>query len=646
VQLKRISSNAAITCLSTCRISGRQCLVAGQRHAGIPLLTVYEMQSVDCVERATVRLGTDACDGFIDFPTTIAIVKETSDSAILAVGTRSGHVLTLELSGEAQVVTRRHVERLSPIAVDVMPILCNNGRGPAALVCTSSELLLLSGVDGTGVPRFWSKQRIVPIDGNNATAPAPTISSAVCFGDSLTGRSGYMSVLMVSEGRIMLADVSPEAQMVPRHLPIVGTPTKLLYSGTLGCLVVAVLRDDRPTICFIDPDSGEDLSCPIDSREGHVLDFAQGLGNQEDRIYGLEEWLYVKNGKTFAFITATTKRGQLLVLSTKIRGRQICYWTRFRSKISGEPAYAVACHSTGLVVSAGSTVYWNTLDEVEKKMRLTESYTLDSPVTSLSVSNGVVRALTMDHSLVTIETKEQADETAFVVQCDEVSRKTMHMVGLDATKEGAPALTLVSDRYCGIRGLRRNSDRRTSCELNVVFEGELGSSVRKFCQGRTRPFWSRLNGVPKLGRIASTASDEDILGVSLDGSLRHFSLLTLDLWRVLDLVQSRAMSDEFARMFEPHHQRRRRRYPAAGNAAGSRKSLVIIDGDLLHRIYDRRGLESLMNSYESVISFRNLLDKLEDGKLTASFAGDLSSNNTGYFALCYDIMGYLLDAVI
>jgi hypothetical protein len=170
-----------------------------------------------------------------------------------------------------------------------------------------------------------------------------------------------------------------------------------------------------------------------------------------------------------------------------------------------------------------------------------------------------------------------------------------------------------------------------------------------------RPYRSALNGSPRFGRIPSTAHDEDVFGVSLDGSLRHFSLVTPDLWRVLNLVQTRAMTDEFSSTFDPSYQRPRRRYPVPQDTERERRMLSILDGDLLQRVLEQRGLETLLGDARTLASFKGFLDKLEDGKLTAPFAredgdrgdcGEGAEGDAEYFALCYEILGYLLDAVI
>ena len=56
-QTQPLEHQPETTCLAVCSVSGRRCILAGQRHAGRPLLTVYEQKDDAWTEGATFRLG-------------------------------------------------------------------------------------------------------------------------------------------------------------------------------------------------------------------------------------------------------------------------------------------------------------------------------------------------------------------------------------------------------------------------------------------------------------------------------------------------------------------------------------------------------------------------------------------------------------
>src|SRR5699024_10897718 len=124
----------------------------------------------------------------------------------------------------------------------------------------------------------------------------------------------------------------------------------------------------------------ETLSVPSD-KDHNPSDFVSGLGYPGDRIYGLYEWLYVKDGRTFAFILVATKDGRLLIISVnRVKARagdgqvkRLHYWTRYK-KVLGEPIYSIVGDDLGIIYCVDKVVHWEVLDLVEKKLRPMGAY--------------------------------------------------------------------------------------------------------------------------------------------------------------------------------------------------------------------------------------------------------------------------------
>ncbi|MFV0085469.1 hypothetical protein ACNF31_13565, partial [Staphylococcus aureus] len=81
-----------------------------------------------------------------------------------------------------------------------------------------------------------------------------------------------------------------------------------LYSHVLKCLVVAVRTfNDRPTLLFIDPDTGDDISWPVKDQKGEPVKYIIGLGEEGDRILCLEEWHVHSDTGSFYYILVSTR---------------------------------------------------------------------------------------------------------------------------------------------------------------------------------------------------------------------------------------------------------------------------------------------------------------------------------------------------
>ncbi|KAK3192549.1 hypothetical protein K4F52_001348 [Lecanicillium sp. MT-2017a] len=459
---------------------------------------------------------------------------------------------------------------------------------------------------------------------------------------------------MLAGSRILMTDIWPRAAHVPRAIPIEGTPTRIIFSHTWNCLVVALLKDDKTTLDFIDADTGLSISDPSD-KDKNPSEFISGLGHAGDRIYGLHEWLYVKDGRTFSFILVTTKDGRLLIVSlkemesspTEGSGRKLKYWTRYK-KWLGKPIYSVVGDDDGLIFCAERTLHWEVLDLADKKLKPMKEYQLDSPATSLRVENGKIFALTTMNSLEVIDHRTSFGSDMALLHTDQISRRTVHMVDVgnqDATSNQWPVM-LLSDYRRGFAGVWVPFGQDNK-ELQCVFEGELPTSVRRFAKVRSRPPWATATRTRRYGTIPSSPDGAEVVGVALDGALLHFTLLGIELWRFLCLIQNLAQRSKTMR-------------PLVSQSSSESEDdemdlepqihpkMMHVDGDLLGRCLEQHTLEKVVGDGDGLDLFCEYLDGLEGGRCTAEFcdATDDGERRERYFETAYNVLDYLFSPVL
>ncbi|KAF9784811.1 hypothetical protein IL306_007084, partial [Fusarium sp. DS 682] len=306
-----------------------------------------------------------------------------------------------------------------------------------------------------------------------------------------------MSVLLLSGTRVLLVDIWPHVGPVPRSIPLDGTPTRVIYSQTWKALVVAHLKDGRPTLSFIDPETGANIATAA-NKDKQPSDYISGLGHPGDKVHGLYEWTYIKDGKLFPFIIVTTDDGRLMIVSvTTVNAegdngpaRQLQYWTRYKKKVFPKPIFTVVGDAIGLLYCAGTVLHWEVLDLAEKKLKPMKQFRLDSPATSLRVEGDKVCALTAQHSLQVIDLHVEAEDTdPSIIHSDRVTRYTGHVIEVGDSGEGIGKwpVSLISTLQAGFAGVWIPWGQRNK-EFKVVATGVLPAAIRRFRRGHTRPF--------------------------------------------------------------------------------------------------------------------------------------------------------------
>ena len=590
--------------------------------------------------------------------TSVHAIADTADKTILLLGTRTGHLVTVHLSEDGLEHSSFTVEQIGFSPTNVFGASGPFDGSHAAFVCCDNILSVMTGFSGT-TTKFHTKNQILATDSNEQSMPSPPIHSAFCLEHSLSGYHRHMSLMLLSGTRILLVDIWPHVGPVPRSIPLDGTPTRVIYSKQWKALVVAHLKDDRPTLSFIDPDTGANISAAA-NKDRQPSDFISGLGHPGDRIFGLCEWFYVKDGKTFPFIIVTTQHGRLMIVSVKaqeVEGadgptRQLQYWTRYKKKGFTEPIYAVVGDAVGLLFCVGKVLHWEVLDLTEKKLKPMKQIKLDSPATSLRVEGSKVCALTAQHSLQVIDLEVGSEETqASVIHSDQITRYTGHAIEMGDTEEqpGKWPVNVISTSQAGLAGVWIPWGQRNK-EFEIVFEGTLPTSVRRFRKGHTRPFWLAVDRQRQYDTLFGTTDQAEVLGVSLDGSLQHFSLIGTDLWRFLRLIQNLAYHNPNVCPFTRNNQ------PSTGNGMDLDLDLELepqpfpemmhIDGDLLKRCFDLRALKSLVSIGDGIDLFCEYLDGIEEGIHTEGFRDSGAEGQEKYIELGYKILEYVLAPAI
>ncbi|KAK1594431.1 thermotolerance protein [Colletotrichum navitas] len=650
-----------VTCLILCCINGQECIAAGLWRQNSPWLAIFtadkSTQAPQLIRLDGDDEGLESNDGdameiapTVELVNTIVAITESKQQTSLVMGTRSGHLITVQLNGAAPFHRRLFRERLGTVALEVFPV-----DAPflpsSVLVCCNDALLLLRDFETRRPGHFATRHRVWVTDLKHpATGSVPVISAASIPTD--LGGSNRLPLVLLSGERMSFTELYLKAGPVPKSLPLPGTPSKLLYSQTLQCLVVAVQIGQHPTILFMDPETGDDLSLPQD-KHGNATPFISGMGSPNDRIHAVYDWLFIRDGMTFHYLIITTAGGRLLLVTPKKeesrdaegnRRTRIRFFTKYRLK-EPAPIYSIVGDSDSIIYCAGNMLHWDVLDPVEKKLVRKKSYELNSPATSLRIVNGKISALTLSDSVVVIDhTSEHEHGDMKQIHADQVTRKSSHFfdVGDDTDEQLAWPVTLLTgiDRYFTAVWTPWKEPQR---ELELVAEGPLPASVRKLQRGHVRPEWVATEHMPKYGSIPSTVDGAEVLGVCLDGSLLHFSLVNVQAWRFLRLVENLALRSR--RLFPYSYKvsvQDAEEYDA--EAKETPKSMKHIDGDLLQRCVDYRALEKMVSEDSDIDLLREYLDDLDDGKWTASFQD--TNDITRYFELAYDILDYYLAPVI
>lgn len=419
---------------------------------------------------------------------------------------------------------------------------------------------------------------------------------------------GAGSLFLLASSSLLLADLSssPEPEMVPRRLPLNGTPTRVLYSERLDKLVVlytittidsisqAGSRRHRlqrrvlnPAIAFVDPDA-EFLRSDLDGEGG--LNVLQDSHVQEgERYLGVMEWFPTDGSNRYHFVVVHTSIGQpasdeatgrLLLFSCDMSSagkitlnlkKDMLKKDMDRGEPPASPVWCVApCGDSSLIYASGDDIILRKLDMGSKRFEKTSTITLRSRATHISVEEKIIH----------VSTKTSGHHIFYnngdklVPLCADASgRSNIYHLSIPESP-----LVISANTDCGIAGLWRPAEAQLGRTTALLFEATLPASVTRLCE-IARPRWQ-----PKL----PGPQTDPIIGSSEDGALYQVIVLTEPFWRVLAFIQNVAMRDPRICPYPPPLIHESHIEPQA-----ARKRNMHINGDIFSRLLERGGASLL-----------------------------------------------------
>lgn len=702
-------TNGEVTSFDICRLEGKVyavaclwweksvcldffCLTDRERVRTISL----EDRKCKCHQTAIIKLAKKIPFSVTGIPTAtepftsiVLNYEEATKRTLLIAGTRDGLLVTASLRD----MSFAHTASSSFDRMSLMPVNVYPARHPGQVfICSDSSFVLASDFrEGRG---FARKRSIWTVDAEDSSRASPIITSVTVLPRSLSGNEANTPLLLLATDHVLLAELQPQVGPVQRQIALGMTPSKLLYSHVLKCLVVAArTASDKTTLKFIDPDTGEDLSLPVDGNTKDPVRYISGLGRTDDRILSLEEW-HVRsesgNGHYFLLLTTSggSEGGRVLIVSPKIdrpgpglkRGK-IRFWTRYKlkkaqdeneeDKIPAGPITAVTTFGRKIQSSMGTQILFHELDESQRKITQGQSQDIGGPAWKLSILPNGSRtlALVKGDSLRVLE--ESHGQSPQITHVERTTRSPMDMLEVAGAWEGSvptkseppKSIVLLSDQNCSVKGLGIPWDSPgQDCE--AVFETGLPSSVRRLRLGRTLPAWSReIRRQKKFGLLPASIDDAEILGMGIDGSLQHFTLLDVNAWRFLRFVQniSETSADLYPFTHVPFEDLEDQSDDDSVEAFDPTPVVdhgleMQIDGDLMQRCLDKKALEALVSKNEEWMEmFVEYLDQVDGGMWTTGFqvedhdedtTMDVDQRRRRYFDLAYEILEYYLVPVI
>ncbi|KAL8845126.1 MAG: hypothetical protein Q9176_000294 [Flavoplaca citrina] len=447
------------------------------------------------------------------------------------------------------------------------------------------------------------------------------------------------SLFYLSGSSLVVADISsfPRPEMVPRRLPLNGTPTTVLYSEHLDKLIVmyttevhqrgkrlrkgmAVQRTaPQPAIALVELDA-EPVRLDLDGQDGpNILDSSCVLPGE--KFLGLVEWLPTVGERQHYMLvvhTATGQAGSQATISRLLFFSLINDAGSATLKIDMEhkaEICAVAPYGrSSLVYGCGNDILLRFLDVESKKFRHPMKLTLRSPAVHISVKGLDIHVSTESHGhhiLSVVEDKLVAR------WADRVSRPSAYHLVLPEQ-----SLVLATDLDCRIAGLWQPPQPHLDRTAPLIFEAFLPRSITRLCRIQTQkdrllltqpepqttystsPINAKIgNGI--VARAERYLSKENLLATCEDGTIYQLSLLDQASWRLLAYIQNMAMREPRICPY-PH--------PRVGEQdlepSMARKRDMHIDGDILTRLLERGGRRLLEEMLDEGASGRMLLDEM------------------------------------
>ncbi|KAI1849363.1 hypothetical protein JX266_004858 [Neoarthrinium moseri] len=643
--------------VKTFSVDGINIIEMGIWESAHPVLAIYPTKAAPPDEQpqpALLEISRICPNSDVEALTSIVVFDEKPCTTSLCFGTRSGEVLTLSIDPSKPLDFEGTYDKFGHSAASVSPLSMGTD-GASVLVCCHSWVTVMRKGPLSKSVGFETRTRVWVTNTESSVAPSPALNSVSQLRLKSSEVGENPSLAMLSGSMLYITELQNIPKPVLRHLPVAGTPVKVMYSQILNVLVVAILEEERPSLNFIDPETGLDVSRPTDGSD-RMLEYINGLGKEGGRIYSLTEWKYAKGGRTWAYIIVSVgepKRqgGSILLVSAERHDSRVSedgpyrirFFTKFKRVGYTHPVYSVASDEQGLLLCSGQTVYYEILDTEQKKLRKVKEHQLPSPASHMEVVNGNLHVVTLSHSLEILDFKSTPeDDTMIRLHSDDRAKSTVHSiqaVGGSGRSNNQP-VTLLSDAVCGLWGIW--APLQTDRPLKTIFHAELQASVRKFIKVRTRPPWDFFSRHIKYGHTKSGDDNSDILGLGVDGSLQHFTILSTNAWRLLRFIQNLALRSPEICPSTAHHCGRHEDEMDVGWDPEPQTLPALnmqVDGDILQRCLDKQALENLLSDANHRSRFMELLQAFDEGRRGTASPEALPE---AAFDVAYDMLRYYL----
>ncbi|OBT64806.1 hypothetical protein VE03_06553 [Pseudogymnoascus sp. 23342-1-I1] len=423
----------------------------------------------------------------------------------------------------------------------------NIGKDPAypaaALICCGSALYrIVYNGDSTSFPPIT---RILFKDVGISIYRQPSIDF-VCKLDK-----GFLAI---SGKQILGIEIGNEITGISSSIELPGSAQRMIYCQTTESLAVAAAVDGRPAIVFLGKEATATEVISLKNLQ---------TPRHTDRILSLTQWwLNISSDSSIKeeFIVAGTSSGAIFILRQdhhlkKSTSRSKA--TRFRILIEqrfAHPVHAVLQGGTSgeiLFCCTGDSLHSMAININEETLVSLAEYQLPSHAVSMSWDNRYLSVLTAKDSVMTLLYKGKGK---FQLQyVDEGSRTGLDHMSFPIEAGTLPgtgsALLLVSDKDCSVVGLhyQRNTPTGQTIprEYATLFEAEMPSCTTKFRLANMRHNWDTSQNDPPLSGVIpwGDTHQKDLLGISIDGSIRRFTLVEESLLKLLGTLEHIARQD-------------------------------------------------------------------------------------------------------
>lgn len=490
------------------------------------------------------------------------------------------------------------------IGATSVKVMADTTRSSRAIITCERVLYTLEYLGGRGAsPNSAILSKVWLTDPSNPAFIQSTLSSLTQASSKIPqgySKFGAGSLFYLAGNTLLLADLSssPEPDMVPRRIPLTGTPARVLYSEHLKKLIILYTittvdqanhagsprnrsqrRRLQPAIAFVDPDA-ETVRSDLDEEDGLNVLPASSLKDGE-RFLGVMEWFPIDGASRYHFLVALTifrhsageeATGRLLIFSLDVSRAGKVTLTLKKDRDRGDPPiWCMAPYGdSSLVYACGEDIVLQRLDMHTRQFEKPTSLTLRSRATHISVEGVVIHVSTKGSGYHMLGI---ADGRRLLPICADASgRSSVHHLSLPIH-----SLILTTDSECKVAGLWRPPQPQLGRTAPLLFEATLPGSVRKLYEVR-RPTWQQKTPGIQLQPIC-------FLGSSEDGALYQLTIIGESMWRLLAFIQNMAMRDPRICPYASPLIHEQHIEPQ-----DTRKQNMHINGDILSRFLERGGV--------------------------------------------------------